>query len=67
MSPALVRVAQRDERIGTVAQSLADADEDPGRERHPRAPGIIDDLQAQRGVFVGGAVVHLPGLFIQAP
>ena len=59
-------VAQGDERLRPVAHGLADADEDAGGERDAGTPGILDHAQSHVGVFVGGSVVHLPGLFVEA-
>ena len=51
-------LADREDRFGPLGERLTDADEDSGRERHPGAPGVLQDPQADRGVLVGAAVVR---------
>ena len=59
-----VEVAEGDERLGAVADALADPDEDSGRERDAGGPGVGDDLQAHGGVLVGRAVVRAARLVV---
>jgi hypothetical protein len=52
---AAVGGADREDRLGPVAQRLADADEQPGRERDGVAAGVLEHLQAHRRDLVGAA------------
>ena len=63
---ALVGVAQGDHRLRAVAQRLANAHEDPRRERDLRAPRVVEQLQAHRRILVGGPVVHLALVLVQS-
>ncbi len=62
---ALVRVADRDERLGAVVHGLADPDQDAGGEGHSLAPGSIDHLEPNGRILVRRAEVHLPRLLEQ--
>ena len=48
----------REDRFGPLGERLADADEDPGGERHAAAPGVLEHAQPDRGVLVRAAVVR---------
>jgi hypothetical protein len=60
--PAGVGVADGMQRLGAVAHGLADAEQQPRGERDAAAAGVVDHLQAQLRVLVGGAVVGAAGL-----
>ena len=62
VTPPLVRCADRDERLRPVLQRLADAEQHAGRERHPAASGVLEHLEAQGRVLVGGAVMDAAAL-----
>ena len=51
-----------DEGVEPLAPGLADADQDPGGERHPGAPGGLERGEATFGGLVGGAGVRTAGL-----
>ena len=51
--------ADRLERVRTVAQCLADTNEDARGERNACAPGILEHLQPYARLLIGRAIVHL--------
>ena len=51
--PSRLRVAEREQRLGAVAERLADADQDAGGERDRQAPGVGDDRRRTAGSLSG--------------
>ena len=62
MTVALVAARDRVERFEALGARLADADEDPGRERHAREPGRLERRQPPLGCLVGRTVMRAAGL-----
>ena len=59
---APVEIADGEQRLGTLPRRLADADEDPGRERDRQATGILDRPQPDGGHLVGRCEVRATAL-----
>ena len=57
-----MRVGDRDQRVDALGAGLADPDEDPGGERHPRAAGRLERGEPALRRLVGRAVVRAAGL-----
>ena len=57
-----VRRRDRHERLDALRAGLADADEDPGRERHVGLAGRLERGEPARGRLVGRAMVRAAGL-----
>src|SRR6266850_2785928 len=58
---ALLRVADRHQRVGALARRLADADQEPGGERDAELAGQPDRPQAARRYLVGRPVMGAAG------
>ena len=67
MPESFVCLPDSHDRLGAVADSLSDADENARRERDAEPSGVGQRPQPDLGVFVRAAVVGLPFFFEQTP